>query len=264
MNIQELSNEELIQLFIENDYSLSKIEKTYELSKSSMERLFKKRGIDYNTMRREHANQILKEYELNPNKCLNCGKPLPYKERNKTFCNLSCSASYNNRQRTKEVYEKVSKSLKEKYGTTSKPEKPKKPKKEGIKKELLFCQWCGKPLTTKHAKKFCSLACDAAFRNQQRLKEWFVGNYSVNPNKIPNFIRQYLYKKNNYKCENCGFEGYNPVTGNSILQIHHRDGNSANNVEENLQVLCPNCHAMTDSYMALNKGKSARVDRYKN
>ena len=72
-----------------------------------MERLFKKREIDYNTIRREHANEILKEYELNPNVCLNCGKPLPYKERNKTFCNKSCSASYNNKQRTKEIYEFV-------------------------------------------------------------------------------------------------------------------------------------------------------------
>ena len=45
MNINELSNEELIQLFIENDYSLSKLERSYDLGKSSMERLFKKRGI---------------------------------------------------------------------------------------------------------------------------------------------------------------------------------------------------------------------------
>ena len=53
------------------------------------------------------------------------------------------------------------------------------------------------------------------------------------------------------------------TTGNSILQFHHIDGDSSNNKEENLQVLCPNCHAMTENYMALNKGKSARINRYK-
>ena len=67
-----------------------------------------------------------------------------------------------------------------------------------------------------------------------------------------------------YKCEECGFEGYNKTTNNTILQIHHIDGDCENNKPENLQVLCPNCHAMTENYMALNKGKSSRTTRYKN
>ena len=259
MNIQELSNEKLIQLFIENDYSLSKIEKSYDLGKSSMERLFKRRGIDYNTIRREHANQILQNYESNPNKCLNCGKFLSYKDRNKTFCNSSCAASYNNKQRTKDVYEKVSNTLKEKFSNNPKPKKE-KPRKE---KKLLICQWCGKPITSLYAKKFCSNKCDAEFRTHQRLEQWLSGNYPINPNtSVPDFVRKYLYERSNYKCEKCGFEGYNPITGNSILQIHHINGDASNNNENNLQVLCPNCHAMTDSYMALNKGKSTRDKRY--
>ena len=36
-----------------------------------------------------------------------------------------------------------------------------------------------------------------------------------------------------------------------------------NNSINNLKVLCPNCHAMTENYMALNKGYSARDKRYK-
>ena len=264
MNIQELSNEELIQLFIKNDYSLSKIEKFYALGKSYVERLFKKREIDYNTIRIEHANQVLKNYELNPNKCLNCKNPFSYKDRNKTFCNNSCSASYNNKQRTKDVYEKVSKSLKEKFSNNPKPKKD-KPKKEVIKKEkkLLLCQGCGQPITSLHAKKFCSVKCASEFRTNKIIQQWLSGNYTINPNgNLPSSIKKYLYQRSEYKCEKCGFEGYNPVTGNSILQIHHIDGNSGNNLESNLQVLCPNCHAMTESYMALNKGKSGRNKRY--
>lgn len=60
------------------------------------------------------------------------------------------------------------------------------------------------------------------------------------------------------KCQLCGFEGYNRKTGNSILQIHHIDGNSGNNTPENIQLLCPNCHAMTENYMSLNKGNATR------
>ena len=52
-------------------------------------------------------------------------------------------------------------------------------------------------------------------------------------------------------------------TGNTILQIHHIDGNSKNNSPDNLQVICPNCHAKTENYMALNKGNSGRDKRYK-
>ena len=48
MNIKELSNEELIQLYIDNNYSFQGIEKKYNLSKNSVGRLFKKRSIDYN------------------------------------------------------------------------------------------------------------------------------------------------------------------------------------------------------------------------
>lgn len=56
--------------------------------------------------------------------------------------------------------------------------------------------------------------------------------------------------------------GVNKFTNKTILQIHHIDGNASNNNEENLQVICPNCHAMTDTFMALNKGRSSRSKRY--
>ena len=78
------------------------------------------------------------------------------------------------------------------------------------------------------------------------------------------FTWKFLYKKSNFRCEVCGYEGYNLKTGNTILQIHHIDGNSKNNSPDNLQVICPNCHAKTENYMALNKGNSGRDKRYKN
>ena len=45
----------------------------------------------------------------------------------------------------------------------------------------------------------------------------------------------------------------NPYTGLSILQIHHIDGDATNNKEQNLQVLCPNHHAMTEHFGSRNK-----------
>lgn len=52
------------------------------------------------------------------------------------------------------------------------------------------------------------------------------------------------YKEN--KCEICGIRNWNKKELN--MQLHHIDGNSKNNSLSNLQMLCPNCHAQTDSY----------------
>lgn len=53
------------------------------------------------------------------------------------------------------------------------------------------------------------------------------------------------------KCECCGLETWNnePIP----LQIHHIDGDNLNNELDNLQLLCPNCHAQTDNYCGKNK-----------
>lgn len=39
------------------------------------------------------------------------------------------------------------------------------------------------------------------------------------------------------KCQRCGYDQYP-----KILHVHHKDRNRKNNVMENLELLCPNCH----------------------
>lgn len=51
-----------------------------------------------NKIRLDKENKI-KDYLLNSNHCLNCQKPIPYKNRRNKFCNSSCSATYNNKNR---------------------------------------------------------------------------------------------------------------------------------------------------------------------
>lgn len=55
-----------------------------------------------------------------------------------------------------------------------------------------------------------------------------------------------------YKCEVCGCDG-NWYGKKITLQLHHIDGDNKNNVMDNLQILCPNCHSVTDNYGFKNK-----------
>ena len=63
-----------------------------------------------------------------------------------------------------------------------------------------------------------------------------------------------------YKCENCSLEEWQ---GEKIpLEIHHIDGDELNSDLSNLQILCPNCHALTDNYKGknINRGLVAVSD----
>lgn len=65
-------------------------------------------------------------------------------------------------------------------------------------------------------------------------------------------LKNRLLKENikEYKCENCGNSEW---LGNKIpLELHHINGNNTDNRLENLQLLCPNCHALTDNYRGNN------------
>ena len=52
-------------------------------------------------------------------------------------------------------------------------------------------------------------------------------------------------------CENCSLTEWQ---GHPIpLELHHINGINIDNRLENLILLCPNCHALTDSYRGKNK-----------
>lgn len=49
-----------------------------------------------------------------------------------------------------------------------------------------------------------------------------------------------------HRCEKCLNTEWNELP--IPIQLHHVDGNSGNNALNNLQILCPNCHAQTSNY----------------
>jgi len=53
------------------------------------------------------------------------------------------------------------------------------------------------------------------------------------------------------KCEKCGTIMWNNLE--IPLELHHKDGNKHNNLLENLEILCRNCHGQTETFCSKNK-----------
>lgn len=64
-----------------------------------------------------------------------------------------------------------------------------------------------------------------------------------------------LVYKRGHKCENCQLTTWlnQPIP----LEVHHKDGDRLNNEEDNLALLCPNCHALTPNYRGKNISKKS-------
>lgn len=109
--------------------------------------------------------------------------------------------------------------------------------------------------------KFCSNKCQAEYEYKQFIENWKNGEESGLSGEygISRHIRRYLFEKYNCSCQICGWNEVNPFTGNIPLEIHHIDGDYTNNKEENLQLLCPNHHSLTESFKSHNKnGRKGR------
>lgn len=78
-----------------------------------------------------------------------------------------------------------------------------------------------------------------------------------------------------YKCEECGFEGYNKATNNTILQIHHIDGDTIEGVvirnagsypidefSHNVVKYVRKNHVQTDQFWAKNWRKAKITEYY--
>ena len=159
--------------------------------------------------------------------CENCNKETT----NPRFCSRSCSAQVTNR------------------------ESPRRNKGSGWKEtKCIECNVDFEYHCSRSAGKYCSNACQGKRRNRKTVEAW--KNSPESYKRITNSIKIHLREEAGNCCSGCGWNKKNPITGNCPLEIHHRDGNSENNTPENLQVLCPNCHSLTETWKALNKNTS--------
>ncbi len=83
----------------------------------------------------------------------------------------------------------------------------------------------------------------------------------VNSVKIPSShklkLRLISEGLKSHRCECCGITEWNGKP--APIELDHIDGDRHNNTIDNLRILCPNCHAQTDTYRAKNKKKNLLV-----
>lgn len=87
-------------------------------------------------------------------------------------------------------------------------------------------------------------------KEKYTLQQVFVQNSPV----TQAVLRRYVQRHNmiEYKCAFCGNTGVWLDTKIS-LELDHINGINDDNRIENLRYLCPNCHAITDTYCGKNK-----------
>ena len=89
------------------------------------------------------------------------------------------------------------------------------------------------------------------FGSRRDIQEYLSNNMTIQSYKLKNrLLKEGLLER---KCNCCNNTEWlnEPIA----LELHHKDGNHLNNELNNLELLCPNCHAFTDNYRGKNTPK---------
>lgn len=127
-----------------------------------------------------------------------------------------------------------------------------------------FCLNCGKEIIDSHCskRKYCSNQCQRDYEYKKWVEQYKQDNSIAKSTKwgqIPNYLRRYIFEKFDNKCCLCGWSKINPYTNSLPLEIDHINGDSENNSEENLRLICPNCHSLTPTYRGANRGHGRNI-----
>lgn len=160
----------------------------------------------------------IKRYNLNPSTCVRCSVPLPYEKRSQKFCGHSCRATHQNLARSTTVE--------------------------------WTCEGCGKVHKSlpHKAKKYCNHVCQRIVTKREtweRLQRGEISERSVIRSTLKREVGEFCFE-----CNLTTWRGF-PIP----LEVHHKDGNAGNNSFDNLSLLCPNCHGITDTWKGRNKGQ---------
>jgi hypothetical protein len=165
----------------------------------------------------------------NSKQCLECSGSI---SKHKKFCNRSCAAKYNNKHYPKRT--------------------------KGRKKPT--CLNCENEINGRYDRKYCSLKCQAEKKKKDVFNNIKNGNFQNLGNKasIDRTSKKYLIELHGEKCMKCGWDEKNKWTNKVPIELNHIDGDPENHSLNNLELVCPNCHSLSEFTKSRGKGRKWR------
>ena len=177
--------------------------------------------------------------------CENCGKEKS--NASKRFCTVRCARSFSTSTSREERNKKISAALRDR--TTVKR----------VQEECKFhCKFCSKGFVRKtslgsHVRR-CESNPNMIIKESKRCKMKEV-HLALPYNEVPSSLRrEKIFREQRGCCNRCGLAEW---LGQRItLEIEHKNGNHYDDSRENVELLCPNCHSLTDTWRGRNKNKA--------
>ena len=152
------------------------------------------------------------------------------------FCSRSCAAKYNNKKYPK----RSTVSSRAKVGTGA-------------------CKYCSSKIRPRG--QYCNMACKANFDAMEFGQKWkesgsaILSESNKRLGKISGTARRYIFLVNNSKCSRCGWTHDFGDESFAPLECSHIDGDHSNGNFDNIELLCPNCHAVDTRLNPVKRGK---------
>ena len=131
-------------------------------------------------------------------------------------------------------------------------------------KETMQCRLCDTALKKRANGSigiYCSQRCQMDFQYNVFIEKWKAGlatGWTGKTRELSHYVRRYVRSLFGTACSQCGWDEHHPIDGRPLTEIDHIDGDVENCRPENLKLLCPNCHSLTDTFGSLNRGKGKR------
>ena len=120
------------------------------------------------------------------------------------------------------------------------------------------CLCCNSPIPNRNV--FCNNKCQMIYQKEIDFKLITEGKFDELGSKqtIDRVSKQYLIHLHGESCMKCGWNELNKWTNKVPIELNHIDGNPENHSLDNLEILCPNCHSLTEFNKSRGKGRKWR------